>query len=235
MMLSRTLMLGGALLSAAIACTDDTSQAPPLLVVQVAVLQPATDDLGIITLIQSRGGSWLEVQLTGGTLADGTASACLPAPNNEPLSQSITSIQVFPKQREAVITVRLFPDVKSTSSDDGDAGTAGATGMAGESSSDVSRVPAFPHGACGFDVRPLRELTKPISRAAAPVIPGSGGTSNGGIGGVASGSGGSMNGGTGGAVTEGGAAGDGAAGDGAAGGSVAGAGAAGDAGQGGAP
>ena len=46
-------MLGGTLLGAAIACTDDASQAPPLLVVQVAVQQPATDDLGIINLIQS--------------------------------------------------------------------------------------------------------------------------------------------------------------------------------------
>jgi hypothetical protein len=150
---------------------DEGAAGGPLLVVQAAQQQPGRDDLGIIVVVQSQGGPWLEVEVAGGTLQGGAVAGCLPAPTAPLLRDSRTELLVFPQLTEATITVRLMP---SRGSSDGEAAGAGG-----------SPWPAS--GACQTDARPLQQVVKSISRLGVPPAPatgGSGGTGTGGSGGA---------------------------------------------------
>jgi len=161
-------------------CSD--ADGGPVLVVKTAAQQPIRDDLGVIVLIQSRGGAWLELEVGGGTLSNGRSQACLPAPQAEPFSQTIATEIVYPIQVESVITVRLFADPGERSAMS-DAGARAET------------------GACGIEGEPLREVTKPIARLVT-ALGGSGGSSGAGGSGTggAGGGGGAVNGGAAGAA-----------------------------------
>lgn len=202
--LSRSLYFAAAGLILAACSNDDSTDV--LLVVQAAQEQPSKDEAGIIVAIQSLGGRWLELSVTGGTL--GTA-ACLPAPTGSVLSARITNTIVFPDQTEAVITVSLLPDGPKVGSDE-DEEAAGASG------SGVIEKPEV--GACGVAAEPLLQVIRPIQRVNAqnPLlgVAGAGGTSPaggaGGAGGAAGGGGlaGSGGKGLGGASGESGSAGE---------------------------
>ncbi len=139
-------------------CSDDE----PLLVVQTAQTQPIRDDLGVIVLIQSRGGAWLEVQTEGGVLENGQHSECLPSPQNQPLSQSFTTELVFPTLTEAVITVRLLDGQRTAAHEATEAGASGESGAAPSASE--NNASALPVGACGPGLTTLRQVTKPVAR-----------------------------------------------------------------------
>lgn len=165
------------------ACKGDESTPLVLLVVETAQQQPATDGLGIIVLVQASGGKWLEVETRGATLPDGRTKACLLAPQATPLSQSLTTLLLLPKQDEAVITVRLLPDGPQASQQEtnpatvvnGDPSQAGPVTSAGTSTVAAS---AIRPGPCGIDSPPLREVTKPVSRKPVqPPLSSTGGTS----------------------------------------------------------
>src|SRR6187402_257324 len=112
-----------ACLLAAASCTD-APHPSPLLVVQAAQQQPDDDTQGIIVVIQSMGGSWLEMSVSGGTL---TGKACLAAPRGSQLKTQVTNLLVYPIRGEAVLTVSLLPDGPRAVG----AEVAGAAGAAG--------------------------------------------------------------------------------------------------------
>jgi hypothetical protein len=128
---------------------DSATPASPLLVVQAAQEQPTRDDLGVIVVIQSRGGAWLEVEVAGGSLAGGKTARCLRAPTAESLRENRLDVIVYPQQVEAVVTVRLLPDAKPVAE-----GGAGGSGAPGDDEL----------GPCRMDARPLRQVIKPLQR-----------------------------------------------------------------------
>lgn len=142
-----------------------TSDPDALLVVEPAQQQPRRDDLGIIVIVQSFGGKWLEVEIEGGTLSGNEVGTCIPAPQNKPLSESLTTLVVFPTQVEAVITVRLLPD--------------GPRIARADNGADASADAAYEStGPCRIAGVPLREVTKPVARDFVSQTPASGGTSS---------------------------------------------------------
>ncbi len=180
------------------ACKGDGPTPDVLLVVETAQQQPGRDDLGIIVLIQSLGGKWLEVEVEGGTLEGGKAGGCFLAPQSKPISQSLTTLLVFPTQVEAVLTVRLLPDGPSVNGSGVPPEEAATDAAVNATSTDAGSgfTVESNRGPCGIASAPLREVTKPVSRASA-VAPatatggasGVGGTAS--TGGVSSASGGS--------------------------------------------
>ena len=182
------------------ACKGDGPTPDVLLVVETAQQQPGRDDLGIIVLIQSLGGKWLEVEVEGGMLEGGKTGGCFLAPQGKPISQSLTTLLVFPTQVEAVLTVRLLPDgpsVNGSGVPPEEAATDAAV-TATDAGSGFTVESNQPRSPCGIVSAPLREVTKPISRASAVAPPtaaggssGVGGTaSTGGVSGASGGSGG---------------------------------------------
>lgn len=104
-------------------CKHDVEKDGTLLVVKPAQEQPGRDELGIILAVQSWGGRWLELEVTGGLLWAGKTSACLPAPQAGHVS-AITHVVVYPEQTEAVVTVRLLPDGERVTLAESDSGAA---------------------------------------------------------------------------------------------------------------
>ncbi|MEI9939285.1 MAG: hypothetical protein WDO69_18850 [Pseudomonadota bacterium] len=142
----------------ALSCSSDEPDV--LLVVQSAQEQPSLAGNGIIVVVQSTGGRWLEVAVQGATLGDGRTARCLPAPVGGQLSERLTNFVVYPAQGEAVVMVRLLPD--------------GPT----DADADATPVVADPARPCGIDTDPLREVIKPVQRlsAAPPTSPSTAGT-----------------------------------------------------------
>jgi hypothetical protein len=193
-------------------CSDDEDANQPILVVQAASEQPGADALGVIVAIQSRGGAWLEVQVSGGTLANGAQGTCLRAPSAASLRENVVNVLVFPARIEAVVTVSLLPDGPRVAELEAGTGVAGTLQDQAEA------------GPCGLDVVPLKQVIRPVQRVS-PLPPTSGGApGTAGVGGnAAAGMG----------ATAGGGNSAGIAGDAGSGGSTGVAGAAGDNGEGG--
>jgi hypothetical protein len=196
-------MLLGLFACGTAACEPDEPSV--LLVVQASQDQPSRDDLGVILAIQSRGGHWLELEVSGGTFADGSVGLCQRAPNRSPLSSNVSNVLIYPKLTQAVVSVSLLPDGPLFL--DGEAGSAGAS---------ESRISEHV-GPCGLAVEPLAQVIKPVQRVnVAPAAStggasGSAGNASGGVAGTAGAepSGGTNDGGTGGlggALPEGGSA-----------------------------
>lgn len=148
------------------ACSPNSDAPAAVLIVQPAQDQPAAAGNGVIVVVQSTGGRWLEVVVHAGLLVGGQKSACLPAPKGGPLSAQLTDFLVYPESSEAVVTVRLLPDAPRSPVDSGQGGEAGG------GSSDVQRP-------CRVDAEPLREVIRPIQRLNAGAQPAAtGGTPN---------------------------------------------------------
>lgn len=187
---------------------DDTevTSTGPLLVVQAAEQQPGTDELGIIVVIQSWGGAWLEVEVSGGALADGKRAVCLRAPSATLLRDSRQEVLVFPDLVESVVTVRLLPNEPPVPE--------GGAGVGETTSGPVALGP------CRIDAQELRQVIKPIRRIAPAPAPNGGSGGVAGSGGAAGGGGGSAGSTVGGAGGEGGNGGSGGQAEGGAGGSA---------------
>jgi hypothetical protein len=160
---------------------DDEEPSQTVLVVQAAQEQPSGDERGIIVVVQSLGGAWLEFEVSGGTLKGGKHTQCLPAPNSGSLRANTLDLLVYPEQVEAVVDVRLLPNVPRV--------VVGEAGAAGEAPSNGDEL-----GACGIDARPLKQVIRPVQRVNA-IAPqggtgGGAGTSGAGAGGAGSGAGG---------------------------------------------
>lgn len=197
------LLTGALLLAGVLHCESDQKQ-DTVLIVRAASEQPVRPDLGVIVVVQSKGGAWLELDVAGGALSGNQTEACLPAPQSKELRESLTTFLLFPEKGEAVLTVRLLPDAPPQESESPAAGGDGGDGTSG-AGGETPPDPAVRPGACGTTVKPLRSVIKPISRLGAVFEPSSGGSSGAGGG---SGSGGTGDsGGTGGSGEGGGGAG----------------------------
>jgi len=160
--LTQGLLLGVAVALVGPGC-ETAPSAQTVLVVQSAQEQPSSDGLGIILVVQSLGGAWLEFEVAGGTLVGGSHSACLAAPDSGSLRDNTIDVLVYPEQVEAVVTVRLLPNA---------ARTAGGEAGAGEGVTDTDGTTEL--GACHSAARPLREVIRPVQRVATVVTGGAG-------------------------------------------------------------
>lgn len=184
-------------------CSDDDDSDQPILVVQAASEQPGADELGVIVSIQSRGGKWLEIEVSGGLLGSGSHGTCLLAPTADSLRENVVNVLVIPTRVEAVVTVRLLPN-----------GTRVREGVEGAGQAGMPlQIPDV--GPCRLDVAPLKQVIRPVQRVAPlPAAAGNGGASGssgkgaGGIAGGAATAGSSGTGGVSGDTGSGGTAGD---------------------------
>jgi hypothetical protein len=154
-------------------CSDDDASDGPLLVVQAASEQPGSDELGVMVAIQSRGGRWLEVEVSGGTLLGGGTDTCVRAPTAGSLRENVVNVLVFPARVEAVVTVRLLPDGERIAQEGAGAGQAGIAADRPEA------------GPCRIDAAWLKQVIKPVQRVA-PVPPATGNAGGSGTGATAS-------------------------------------------------